>query len=224
MVYTIRTFHVHRKDYAEFVRFSEEEIWPNMEKKGARSLGLWIVAVGGPERIFLMTRYESMGHWLETRSWGNLENEGGGRAALIHDTECISLLPLTKTQPEGDAPEEEPGIYTLRTFKIAAKDTARFVDLSENQWWPWVRRGEGVRPIAQWITKSAPDQRIYMMTRYDSLHHWEGHHGNVGTIAQPDDAEMGKVWEVGQNAIQERKKLVIETNVKILRPISSRRP
>ena len=57
MIYTIRTFHVHRKDYAEFVRFSEEQIWPAIEEKGARALGLWVVAIGGPERIFLMTRY-----------------------------------------------------------------------------------------------------------------------------------------------------------------------
>lgn len=81
-----------------------------------------------------------------------------------------------------------------------------------------------MRPIAQWITKSAPEERISMMTRYDSLHHWEGHQSNVGTVAQPDDPKMGKVWEVGQKAIQERKKLVIDSNVKILRSISRRRP
>lgn len=62
------------------------------------------------------------------------------------------------------------------------------------------------------------------MTRYDSLYHWEGHHSNVGTIAQPDDPEMGKVWKIGQKAIQERKKITIDTNVKVLRPITSRRP
>ncbi|MCY3869978.1 MAG: NIPSNAP family protein [Gemmatimonadetes bacterium] len=224
MIYTIRTFHVHRKDYAEFVRFSEEQIWPAIEKKGARALGLWVVAIGGPERIFLMTRYDSHGHWEETRNWDNLANEGSGRAALVHETECISLLPLTQRQPDSDAPEKEPGIYTLRSFKVAPADVSRFVDLSENQWWPWVTRGEGVRPIGQWITKSAPEERIYMMTRYDSLYHWEGHHSNVGTIAQPDDPEMGKVWEIGQKAIQERKKITIDTNVKVLRPITSRRP
>ena len=81
-----------------------------------------------------------------------------------------------------------------------------------------------MRPIGQWITKSAPEDRIYMMTRYDSLYHWEGHHSNVGTISQPDDPEMGKVWEIGQKAIQERKKITIDTNVKVLRPITSRRP
>ena len=99
MIYTIRTFHVHRKDYAEFVRFSEEVIWPNIENKGGRSLGLWVVALGGPERIFLMTRYESVGHWLDTRSWTGLQNEGKGRAALVHDTEAIAIRPITQTQP-----------------------------------------------------------------------------------------------------------------------------
>ena len=106
MIYTIRTFHVHRKDYAEFVRFSEEQIWPAIEEKGARALGLWVVAIGGPERIFLMTRYDSHGHWEETRNWDNLANEGSGRAALVHETECISLLPLTQRQPDSDAPEK----------------------------------------------------------------------------------------------------------------------
>ena len=152
MIYTIRTFHVQRKDYAEFVRFSEEQIWPSIESKGGRALGLWVVALGGPERIFLMTRYDSVGHWLETRSWGALEGGASGRAALVDDTDAIAIRPITQTQPEGDAEEENPGIYTLRTFRVDPKNLDHFVDLSENQWWPWVRQGEGVRPIAQWTT------------------------------------------------------------------------
>ena len=62
------------------------------------------------------------------------------------------------------------------------------------------------------------------MSRYNDLSHWEGHQKNVGTIAKPTDPELGKIWEIGQKAIQERRKIVLETSVKVLRPISSRRP
>ena len=69
MIFTLESFHVERKDHAEFVNISEQRIWPDLEKNGARPIGLWSVVLGGPERILAMTRYDSLAQWQETRNW-----------------------------------------------------------------------------------------------------------------------------------------------------------
>ena len=75
MIFTLESFHVERKDHAEFVNISEERIWPDLEKNGARPIGLWSVVLGGPEEILAMTRYDSLAQWQETRSWERLSVE-----------------------------------------------------------------------------------------------------------------------------------------------------
>jgi len=87
---------------------------------------------------------------------------------------------------------------------------------------PWVRQGEGLRPIGQWTTVLAPQQRILMMTRSNDLSHWEGHQKNVDTIAKPSDPELGRIWETAQRAIKARSAITLETSVKVLYPLSKR--
>lgn len=222
MIFTLRTYQVNPKDHAEFVRLSEEKEWPELKRRGARAMGLWNTVMGGADRLVEMTKYDSLAHWQEIQDWGD---SGGGdvssRAALITDSEVIALSPLTRQQPDGDAPEEDPGIYTVRRFTIARKDIKRAVELSEEGWWPWVRKGQGLRPIGQWMSIIAPETRMYMMARYNDLAHWEA---TRGIDPEPEDPEMHALWERGFAAIAERTKMTIHTDVSVLRPISSRRP
>ena len=225
MIYTIRTFQVEQQNFGEFVRLSEEKIWPALESQGGRALGLWVVVIGGAERIFLMTRYDSLAHWQETRNWGasggELQNAAAERARLVQDTDLNALRPLTQRQPEGDAPEVEPGIYTVRTFDVERANIDRLVDLSENGWWPWVEKDQGIRPVGQWLSIIAPETRIYMMSRYNDLAHWEA---TRGPGPEPSDPQMRAIWEKGRKALQERTAMLRHTDVKVLRPISRRRP
>lgn len=225
MIYTIRTFQVERQNFGEFVRLSEEKIWPALESQGGRSLGLWVIAIGGAERIFLMTRYDSLAHWQETRNWGvrggRLQSTAAERTRLVQDTDLIALRPLSQRQPEGDAPEAEPGIYTLRTFDVEQTNIDRFVKLSEDGWWPWVEKGQGLRPLGLWFSIIAPETRIFLMTRYNNLAHWEA---TRGPGPEPSDPEMHATWEKGRTALHERSAMTRQTNVKVLRPISRRRP
>ncbi len=225
MIYTIRTFQVDPQNYRDFVRQSEEEIWPGLEKLGARSLGLWTTIIGGAERILLMTRYDSLAHWQETRNWdtggGALRSAASERAKLIRDTDLIALSPLTQTQPEGDAAEAEPGIYTVRRFDVERENISRLVELSEEGCWPWVTRGQGIRPVGQWLSIISPETRVYMMARYDNLAHWEA---TRGPGPEPSDPEMRAIWDKGRTALRERSAIVRQTDVRVLRPISHRRP
>ncbi len=223
MIYAIETFQVQRQHHASFLRFAEDALWPALEDQDAMPVGLWSVILGGPERLFMMTRYNDVGHWLDCQDWQSDFWQGKGPAALIENSDAMVIRPITQSEPDV-APEAEPGIYTVRTFRInMRKDLRKFIDLSENKWWPWIRLGEGVRPICQWATVIAEAPRIHMMTRYNDLSHWEGH--QLGNQRQDEpDPELKEIYDQAVVAIRERSQIVEETSVKILKPLSKRLP
>lgn len=68
-VYGYRRFWIDPSDLDDFVRYSEEGIWPRVEAQGACILGLWtLVASTVPLEIVLMTGYHGPAHWEQTRS------------------------------------------------------------------------------------------------------------------------------------------------------------
>jgi hypothetical protein len=225
MIYTIHTFKLEPQNYDKFVHKCEEEIWPALERQGTRALGLWVVVMGGTERILLMTQYDSLAHWQEIQSWNSSvirsQSTSSELTSIAQDTAVIALRPLTKLQPEGNAPETDPGIYTLRRFEVERENIERLVELSEKGWWPWVRKGQGIRPIGQWLSIIAPETMVYMISRYNDLAHWEA---TRGSGPEPSDPEMHAIWDKGRTALRERTVLTRRTDVRILLPISSRRP
>ena len=75
--------------------------------------------------------------------------------------------------------------------------------------------------MGQWLSVIAPETRIYMMSRYNDLTHWEA---TRGPGPEPSDPEMQAVWEKGRAALRERTTMHRQTDVRILRPISRRLP
>jgi len=63
-----RRFFIAPDSLDEFVRCSEEGVWPLYHAAGCRILGLWTpLAATEPMEIVLMTGYHGPGHWEETR-------------------------------------------------------------------------------------------------------------------------------------------------------------
>lgn len=63
-----RSFTITPGSLAEFERISREEIWPYMEARGCKILGLFTNLHGGPSNeVILHTAYHSMAHWESTR-------------------------------------------------------------------------------------------------------------------------------------------------------------
>ena len=213
MLMTLRTWHVARRDYAEFARFSEERYWPEFDQLDGRALGMWVVRVGGPERLMIMTRYESLEHWLGTRAWGTagarLKALSRRRDRMIHDTGLIALLALSRRQPTADAPEREPGIYLLETFRVKRADTEHFRELTEEAWTPWAEQQGGVRLVGMWRSYVGPQDRVYVLTRADSFEVWEARHGEDIACAR---------------AVEERAAMSERTELKLLYPVTNRRP
>lgn len=63
-----RSFIIERGTFAEFERLSREQIWPYMEARGCKILGLFTNLHGGPsDEVVLNTAYASLAHWEATR-------------------------------------------------------------------------------------------------------------------------------------------------------------
>ena len=76
-----RSFTIERGSLREFERLSREEIWPYMEARGCKILGLFTIAHGGPsDEVILLTAYDSFAHWEATRL--DLEPPAGASAEL----------------------------------------------------------------------------------------------------------------------------------------------
>lgn len=63
-----RSFTIERGTAREFERLSREGIWPYMEARGCKILGLFTIAHGGAsDELILLTAYDSLAHWEATR-------------------------------------------------------------------------------------------------------------------------------------------------------------
>ena len=77
-----RSFTIERGSLREFERLSREGIWPYMEARGCKILGLFTIAHGGPsDEVILLTAYDSFAHWEATRL--DLTPPPGSTAAVI---------------------------------------------------------------------------------------------------------------------------------------------
>jgi hypothetical protein len=213
MIVTVRTWRLNRLNYAEFARISEDDYWPLFDRHGCRALGIWGVRVGAPERLMIMTRYDSLDHWLGTRAWGEaadkLKAVSDRRDAMLLDTDLTALDTLSRRQPQQDAPEIEPGVYVWETFRVERQNRERFRELSEDQWLPEAERSGGIRLVGIWNSYIGPQDFVYMLTRADSVAAWQQRHELGG---EPSHALVQLA------AISEK------TSIQLLYSVTKRRP
>ena len=212
-IHTLSQFDVGLGEAEAFVRAREAQGWAS--QGDVPPIGVWAVIMGRPACVLALTRYDGMAHWQAATERVRV------MPGALQPSEVIGLRPITRRSPAGPAPEAAPGIYTMRTFNVAPENLARFVELSQDVWWPWVEPGQGNRPLGQWTSIVAPHTRVYMITRYDDLAHWEATRV-VGP--KPDAPELVPIWEAAGPGIAERASLTIDTDLRMLQPIGSRRP
>jgi hypothetical protein len=226
MLYTMRTFSVQRADYREFIRISEEELWPAIGTLGARPLALWVVRAGTIERILLITRYRDMQHWLGTRDWtpegaAAMKPSVTRRNALIRDTDLVTLESLSKREPREDADPAVAGMYALESWPAPVTGSARLADLAENAWWPWAERDGVRRYVAMWKTDIAPEARIYALSRYRDMAHWSASRTPGPEPAAGPERDR---WARATDALLEMQAIAKFPLVQILEPVTVRRP
>ncbi|MEZ5936681.1 MAG: NIPSNAP family protein [Hyphomonadaceae bacterium] len=88
-IVTIRYWKIRKGTFPEFLKASQDGVWPYFEKIGARVVGMWR-AVPGPgetapadyDEVYLMTRYASLEHWAATRNAAAMGGDGPDFQAL----------------------------------------------------------------------------------------------------------------------------------------------
>lgn len=89
-IITIRYFRIRKGSFPQFLKVSQEGVWPYFEKIGSRIVGMWqvIPPPGGAEaspdydEAYLATRYASLDHWAATRDAAAMGGDGPDYAAL----------------------------------------------------------------------------------------------------------------------------------------------
>jgi hypothetical protein len=86
-IITIRYFRIKKGTFDQFLKASQEDVWPYFDKIGARVIGMWKVfeadgvegqAKGSDDydEVYLSTRYASLEHWKATRDATSLGGNG----------------------------------------------------------------------------------------------------------------------------------------------------
>ena len=126
-IVTIRYFRIKKGTFDQFLKASQEDVWPFFDKIGARVIGMWKVfpaeGVAGQtkenadyDEVYLSTRYASFEHWKATRDmtalggngpdWEKCERGLALRGSLTISTNVIFL----KGAMRGDRPLFMPGL------------------------------------------------------------------------------------------------------------------
>lgn len=87
---TVRYWKIKKGTFPQFLKASQDGVWPYFEKIGARIIGMWqvIPAPGAAEaspdydEVYLATRYASVDHWAATRDAAAMGGDGPDYAAL----------------------------------------------------------------------------------------------------------------------------------------------
>lgn len=87
---TIRYWKIKKGTFPQFLKASQDGVWPYFEKIGARIVGMWQVipppngqeASPDYDEVYLTTRYASLAHWAATRDAAALGGDGPDYAAL----------------------------------------------------------------------------------------------------------------------------------------------
>jgi hypothetical protein len=115
---TLRYFKIKKGTFPEFLKASQEGVWPYFEKIGSRVVGMWKVIhppiEGGAEgadydEVYLMTRYASVAHWEASREpqkhggngpdWEACKRALEVRASLTLETRVTFLQGDTRNHP-----------------------------------------------------------------------------------------------------------------------------
>lgn len=211
MLLLLETFDVAAADRPRFVERTEREVWPALPA-GASPAGLFRVVLGGPDRLVSVLRLETAAAWRPP--------DADPRAPWIRGYESVALQPLARRRPPERAPETDPGLYTLRTFRVQPKNEKEFVRLVEEGTMPWFE-SMGIRVVDIWKSVLTEDPLIFLPARYDDLAHWER---TFGAGPEPSDPAKKAEWKRALELLAARNALADHTGIRVLQPLSARRP
>ncbi len=126
-IITLRYFRIKKGTFDQFLKASQEDVWPYFDKIGARMIGMWKVfpaeGVEGQtpankdyDEVYLSTRYASLEHWKATREPTKLGGNGPDwekcqrGLALRQSLTISSHVIFLKGAMAANAPQFMPGL------------------------------------------------------------------------------------------------------------------
>ncbi len=92
-----RSFTIERGKAAEFERLSRGAVWPHMEARGCKILGLFSNVHGGPsDELTLLTAYDSLAHWEATRQDARPPEDSPQELMDLYERNAIALRERAK--------------------------------------------------------------------------------------------------------------------------------
>jgi len=140
---TLRYFKIKKGSFSEFLKASQEGVWPYFEKVGSRVVGMWKVihppvegGMDSPEydEVYLMTRYASVAHWEASREpqkhggngpdWDACKKALDLRASLTLETRVTFLQGDTRNSPPMFLPGLDEKLETVEVETSTQKTEA----------------------------------------------------------------------------------------------------
>ena len=139
-IVTLRYFKIKKGTFLEFLKASQEGVWPYFEKIGSRVVGMWKVihppvegVADSPDydEVYLMTRYASVAHWEASREpqkhggngpdWDACKKALDLRASLTLETRVTFLQGDTRNSPPMFLPGLDESYKEIETTTEPAK-------------------------------------------------------------------------------------------------------
>ncbi len=180
--YEYRACRIARGAWPAFTRAVFERCAPETEAAGGRVSGLFagLIGLANDEAVLL-------------RAWpdaGSLARDAAGTLAddSIVSADIAVLEPTVR--PEGVVQIGAPGVYAHRWFWLQDGDIAEFVRLSDELIWPFFE-ADGCRIVGLWRdVYERPHAKLLLITRYDSVAHWERTRPLVSTAPEGVDPKL----------------------------------
>ncbi len=196
---------------AAYVAYAREQVWPELNRQGARVLCLLNGFIGQPrEEVMQITRFPDLETWMGRQDRRSLSESG------LVEKEDVRLLQGVASRPKDQVPvEDRRAVYGYRRQFIRPGDLAEFAHCSENGVWPRIE-SQGACILGLWSTLADTDPlEVILLTGYYGPGHWEE---TRVTRPKPEDVDEG-LWQGDLELRARREQMTLKTWVCLMQAV-----
>ncbi len=210
-IYELRQVSLRYGGLAAYVAHAKEQVWPEINKQGARVLCLLNGFIGDPpEEVIQITRFPDLETWSGCQRTGATAEDG-----LVEKEEVRLLKPIASRPKEHVSPEDRRVVYGFRRQLIRSSDVEEFAHCSENGVWPRIE-SQGACILGLWSTLADTDPvEVILLTGYHGPGHWEE---TRVTQPKPDGVDPA-LWQGDLELRKRREQITLKTWVNLMQAV-----
>lgn len=211
IIYEQRQVTLRTNGLAAYVAYAKEQVWPDLNRQGARVLCLLHGLIGQPEEeVMQITRFPDWDTW-NVCQLSRTTSESG----LVEEEE-VRLLKAVASRPKHQVPpEDRRAVYGYRRYFIRPGDLADFAHFGENGVWPRIE-SQGACILGLWSTVADTDPlEVILLTGYHGPGHWEE---TRVTRPKPEEVDPG-LWHGDLELRVRRENMTLKTWVCLMQAV-----